>query len=192
MHEPLILASASPQRKQLLAGLGVTFVVIPSHINESACTEKNPAKRATILAREKAQEVAGRHRGRWVLGCDTLVVSADGTLLEKPVDAVDAARMLKLQSGNVSVVHSALALVSPDGEVHEGLSSSDVRFNTLSQKDIDWWINTGLWNDRSGSFQIDGPGQLMIQEIKGDWSGIVGLPVFLFGELAKKAGLGLR
>lgn len=71
----------------------------------------------------------------------------------------------------------------------DGLSSSDVRFRSLSDADIDWWMQTGLWKDRSGSFQIDGPGQLMIEEIRGDWSGIVGLPVFLLGRLAEELGL---
>jgi septum formation protein len=189
--EPIILASASPQRSALLKNLGVEFVIIHSQINEAACTEKDPAKRAVMLAQEKAREVSERHRGRWIIGCDTLVVAADGTLLEKPADADDARRMLRLQSGATSVVHSGLALISPEGVMIDGLSSSDVTFKKLSEDDIGWWISTGLWKDRSGSFQIDGPGQLMIREIKGDWSGIVGLPVYLLGELASKAGLEL-
>lgn len=187
--EPLILASASPQRKYLLEGLGVEFVIIPSQVNEEACTELNPAARAELLAQEKAREVAERHRGRWVLGSDTLVVAPDGTLLEKPVDADDARRMLRLQSGGTCVVHSGMALISPSGVMVHGLSSSDVTFRTLNDEDVEWWIGTGLWENRSGSFQIDGPGQLMIREIRGDWSSIVGLPVFLFGQLAKEAGL---
>lgn len=184
--EPLILASSSPQRKTLLEGLGVPFVVVPSKVNEEACTEADPAKRAELLAREKAQEVAERHRGRWVIGSDTLVVAQDGTLLEKPVDETDARRMLMLQSGGVSVVHSGLALVSPAGVIESGLSSSDVRFKQLSEAEIDWWMSTQLWQNRSGSFQIDGPGQLMIAEIRGDWTSIVGLPVFLLGELLRR------
>lgn len=184
--EPLILASSSPQRKTLLEGLGIPFVVIPSQVNEEACTELDPAKRAALLAREKAQEVAERHRGRWVIGCDTLVVASDGTLMEKPADDEDARRMLMLQSGRVSVVHSGLALISPAGLMEADLSSSDVRFKELSHEDIDWWIKTRLWENRSGSFQIDGPGQLMITEIRGDWTGIVGLPVFLLGELLRR------
>lgn len=189
--EPLILASASPQRKRLLEGLGVEFVIVPSQVNEALCTESDPAKRAVMLAREKAQEVSERHRGRWIIGCDTLVVAPNGTLLEKPVDETDARRMLQLQSGGTSVVHSGLALLSPAGVLLDGLSSSDVRFKKLSEEEIDWWMKTGLWNDRSGSFQIDGLGQLMIEEIRGDWTSIVGLPLFLLGEVAQKAGLAL-
>lgn len=181
--EPIILASASPQRKILLAGLGVDFVIIPSQVNEEACTEYDPAQRALLLAREKAQDVAERHRGRTVIGCDTLVVAPDGSLLEKPVDEADARRMLALQSDSVSTVHSGLAVVLPSGEVRCGLSSSRVHFKALSTADIDWWMTTGLWQGRSGGFQIDGLGQLMIARIEGDWTSIVGLPVFLLGEL---------
>lgn len=185
--EPLILASASPQRKTLLEGLGLPFVVIPSQVNEEACTETDPAKRALMLAREKAEEVSARHRGRWVIGCDTLVVAPGGALLEKPTDEADARRMLTLQSGGTSVVHSGLAVISDTGVMVDGLSSSDVRFKELTAADMDWWIRTGLWQNRSGGFQIDSLGQLMIAEIRGDWTSIVGLPVFLLGDLLRKA-----
>ncbi len=188
MEQPIILASASPQRKVLLAGLGIDFVVIPSQVNEEACTEDDPAARAQMLAREKAQEVQERHRGRWVIGCDTLVVASTGERLEKPVDEADARRMLQLHSGRTSVVHSGLAVINPEGMIFNGLSSSSVTFRALSNDDIDWWIGTGLWRDRSGGFQIDGKGQLMIEKIEGDWSSIVGLPVYVLGQLLEKAG----
>ncbi len=188
MH-PLILASASPQRARLLEGLGLAFSVIPSRIEEEMCGERDPAKRAVRLAIDKAQEVAARHRGEWIIGCDTLVVAPDGTLLEKPANAEEARTMLVRQSGGTSVVHSGLALLSPSGVLHDGLSSSSVTFKRLSDAEIDWWIGTGLWEGRSGAFQIDGPGQLMIERIAGDWSSVVGFPVFLFGALAQEAGL---
>ncbi|MBI3331980.1 septum formation protein Maf [Candidatus Peregrinibacteria bacterium] len=187
--EKLILASASPQRKTLLEGLGIPFEVVPSMFNERTHPDmKDPVLRAQALAREKAQEVASRMKGKWVLGCDTLVV-ADGQILEKPVDATDAERMLRLQSGKVSVVHSGLTLVDSRGTLFEGVSSSRVRFKQLSDEDIAWWIETGQWEDRSGSFQIDGLGQCMIEHLEGDWTGVVGLPVFLLGQLFQKAGM---
>jgi septum formation protein len=186
--ESIILASSSPQRKSLLEGLGLTFSVIPSQVNEEACTEMDPAKRAQLLAREKAREVSERHRGQWVIGSDTLVVSSTGERLEKPVDEQDARRMIELHSGQISVVHSGLALIRPDGSMFDGLSSSSVTFRTLSDQDIDWWISTNLWKDRSGAFQIDGLGQLMIERIDGDWTSIVGLPVYLLGRLFDQAG----
>ncbi len=121
------------------------------------------------------------------MGCDTLVVAESGTLLEKPNDETDARRMLMLQSGRTSLVHSALCIVDTSGKTHEGISSSSVTFKELSEKEIGWWIATKLWQGRSGGFQIDGLGQLMIESITGDWTGIVGLPVFLVGKLLKEA-----
>lgn len=185
--ERLILASASPQRKTLLAGLGVAFEVIHSGVDEEAVIEPDPAKRAVTLARMKAEDVAAKNPGSWVIGCDTLVVAPDGTLLEKPADAKDAARMLKAQSGGISIVHSGLSLRSPDGKEVSGISSSSVLFRKLSDKDVEWWVKTKLWEGRSGAFQIDGPGQLMIEKIEGDWTGIVGLPVYLLGDLMRTA-----
>ncbi|MDD4319403.1 MAG: Maf family protein [Candidatus Peribacteraceae bacterium] len=187
LRNRLILASASPQRKMLLEGLGLTFdVIVPHGVDEQAHPELTPGKRALGLARLKAEDVAARSGGSWVIGCDTLVVSPDGQLFEKPADEKDARRMIAAQSGRTSVVHSGLCLLSPDGKRAEGVSSSQVTFMRMSAADIDWWIATGQWKDRSGSFQIDGLGQLMIEEIKGDWTSIVGFPVFLFGKLLRE------
>lgn len=192
MSVQLILASASPQRKTLLEGLGIAFKVIPSGIKEDDHPEPDPLQRSKDLARLKAQDIARKNPEAVVIGCDTLVVAADGTLLEKPVSGDDALRMLRLQSGKTSVVHSALCVVDAQGGFHEAVSSSDVRFKKLTDKEMEWWISTNLWQGRSGGFQIDGPGQLMIEHIEGDWTGIVGLPVFLLGQLLQKAGYTLQ
>ena len=109
----LIIASASPQRKSLLQGIGVSFEAIPSSVDERSCDEKDPGKRAELLALLKARDVKTSHPKDWILGCDTFVEAHDGTILEKPVDANDAKRMIALQSGKISHVHSALALISP-------------------------------------------------------------------------------
>ncbi len=187
--QSLILASASPQRAKLLENAGIPFTVIVSSVDEDAHPEKDPVLRAQALAKAKAQDVASYQTDTWVLGCDTLVVSAEGELLEKPRDEKHAREMLGKQSGNISLVHSALCLLSPDQKSFAGISSSAVTFKTLSSKDIDWWIGTGLWKDRSGGFQIDGAGQFMIENLKGDWSSVVGLPMFLLGQLCEEAGI---
>ncbi|HVW66888.1 MAG TPA: nucleoside triphosphate pyrophosphatase [Candidatus Peribacteraceae bacterium] len=189
--EHIILASGSPQRKTLLEGIGVQFTVVHSNIDEDGHPEKEPTERALILSELKALEVAKMHPDRWVLGADTLVVSANGMLLEKPKDEKEARAMLMEQSGSVSVVHSALCLRAPDGSLFKDINSSRVHFAPLTDTDIDWWIDTKLWQGRSGGFQIDGPGQLMIERIEGDWTGIVGLPIFTFGQVAERAGLKL-
>ena len=184
----LILASASPQRKKLLDDLGLAFDVVPSTVEESSCAERDPVRRAEVLSALKARDVAGNHSGRIVIGCDTLVVSGDGELLEKPADAEEARRMLALQSGRTSQVHSGVTVIAEDGREFSGVSSSSVTFKALSDGEVNWWIRSGHWKDRSGAFQIDGPGQLMIEGIAGDWTGVVGLPVFLLGELLGQAG----
>ena len=185
--QPIILASASPQRAEILKGLDIPFTVEVSQIDESNFDEADPIDRAYLLARKKAEDVASRNPDCIVIGSDTLVEASNGTLLEKPVDVEDTKRMLRLHSGEGSHVHSTICIISPENSV-EGISSSLVLFKDLSEEEIEWWISTDLWKDRSGGFQIDGKGQLMIQQIEGDWSGIVGLPVFLLGELLTKVG----
>ena len=195
MNRKIVLASASPQRRQLLEGLTIPFEVCVTGVeDESDVTHIDPVERAQFFARLKAERARDMHLHAWIIGCDTLVVAADGTLLEKPGNAGEARAMIRLQSGKTSLVHSGLCIINPQGEVQEGLSTSAVTFKRLSPQEVDWWIATRLWVGRSGSFQIDGPGQLMIERIEGDWSSVVGLPVFLLGQLLKKAGwdLGIR
>ena len=184
----IVLASASPQRKSLLEGLGIEFTVDPSSVDEAACTEQDPVKRAMLLAELKAKDRAAVHSDSLVIGCDTLVVSAAGELLEKPVDSADAERMLREHSGSVSTVHSGLCVVQ-GGTTVSDVSSSQVHFAELSEDEINWWVGTKQWQGRSGGFQIDGAGQLMIRHIEGDWTSIVGLPVFLLGTLCRDLGV---
>lgn len=190
MHQ-LILASGSPQRSVLLGGLIADFLVVPSSVDEAACGECDPVARAVLLAKLKAEDVRKNHPHAVIIGCDTLVVSSEGVLLEKPRDSAEAECMMRMHSGSVSSVHSALCILDSTGNAHEGVSSSTVRFANLTEEQISWWINTGLWRDRSGGFQIDGLGQMMIENIEGDWTSIVGLPVFLLSRLLFKAGIDL-
>lgn len=192
MSQHLVLASASPQRKRLLEGLGLTFEVHPSTFDEDSYEELRPIERCKQLACHKAAEVNERFPDSFVIGCDTLVVAEDGTLLEKAPDEASAKEAMRRLSGNTCQVHSGLSVFDPTQQHFEGVCSSQVTFKTLTDKEIDWWISTGLWRDRSGSFQIDGPGQLLISHIEGDWSSIVGLPVYLLGELLRDAGYDLN
>ena len=170
----------------LLKGLGFDFEVKPSSLDEGTCEEKNPEKRAVILARLKAEDIAKNNPDAYVIGCDTLIVAHDEILIEKAANEQEARKMIEKQSGTASRVHSGLCVIAPDGKKVEGLSSSTVFFKKLTNEDIDWWINTGLWKGRSGSFQIDGPGQFMFEKLEGDWTSVVGLPVFLLGELMEE------
>lgn len=188
MSQHLVLASASPQRKRLLEGLGFTFEVRPSDYDESSCKEKDPIARAKYLAWQKALTVNEEYPDSFVIGCDTLVVSSDGALLEKAPNPDVARDAITRLSGRTCQVHSALSVVDPQQNHHEGMSSSSVTFKELSDAEIDWWIATELWRDRSGSFQIDGPGQLLISHIEGDWSSVVGLPIYELGQLLQTSG----
>lgn len=184
----LVLASASPQRKRLLEGIGLDFLVHPSDFDEVAEPETNPAKRSIVLSQKKAEAVRSQFPDSFIIGCDTLVVSAEGETLEKAPNA-DAARvMVQKLSGKPCIVHSGLSVINPSGATFSDISSSTVTFKTLTEQELDWWIASDIWKDRSGSFQIDGHGQLLISNIEGDWSSIVGLPVFLLGQLLSKAG----
>lgn len=184
----LILASASPQRKTLLEGLGWEFRVEPSTVDEESHVIADHRERSLLLAQHKARDVHGRNRSAFVIGCDTLVVSHDGALHEKPKDAAEARAMIARQAEGPCVVHSGVCVVAPDGKEYSDVSSSTVYFAPLTPAQIEWWIGTGLWEGRSGAFQIDGPGQLMIERIEGDWTAVVGLPVFLLGLLLEEAG----
>ncbi|NLG07459.1 septum formation protein Maf [Candidatus Peribacteria bacterium] len=190
--KPLVLASASPQRRQLLEALGVPSIIDPSSFSEEECTESDPVARAVSLACSKAGQVRVRHPDAFVLGCDTLVVAHNGMMLEKPRDASQALSMLRQQRGCVSTVHSALCLLAPGDGAFHGVSTSAVHFAPLSDAQCDWWIRTGLWRDRSGGFQIDGRGQFLIERLEGDWSSVVGLPVYLLGQLLSQAGIPLE
>ncbi len=184
----LILASSSPQRQRLLKEYGVEFEVIPSSIDEAEVVLSDPIERAKLLARLKAEDVYSKYPESWVLGSDTLIVSHEGNLLEKPCDESHAREMLSEQSGGVSKVHSAISLISPEAKKHEDISTSHVYFRTLTDEDLDWWISTGLWEGRSGSFQIEGEGERLIERCEGEYSGVVGLPIELLGRLFASAG----
>lgn len=193
-----ILASQSPQRREILDKLGIQFEVIPSDFDESTITECDPAKRAELLAEAKAKEVAAKHPDRWVIGVDTLVVSEDGQLLEKPIDADDARRMLKLHSGRTSVVHSGICLISQKSKgksQKRHISSAYVTFRDLTDEIIEDWVQSDLWQERSGAFQIELPNVRSSEEIEnhplicglnGEFETVVGFPIKSFEEIIRQ------
>ena len=187
-----LLASKSPQRKKILENLGVDFKVIPSLFDESSIHERDPIKRVKLLAEGKAKAASLQYPDQYIIGADTLVVSADGELMEQPVDAGDARRMLKLHSGRTSKVHTALCmmvarLADPRGnECHTDISTTSVTFHELSGETINWWIELGLWEDRSGAFQIEGDGQKLIKGWEGEYETVVGFPVELFRRMCRE------
>lgn len=186
--ERIILASGSPARKYLLESAGVLFDVVPSDIDEAGHPERRPSERASVLARLKAEKCHADYPGTWIISGDSYVIAHDGSLLEKPIDADDARRMLRLQRGTLSYNQAALCLIAPDGSVQEGSVRAGVLMRDYTDDEIEWWIRGGLWEGKSGAFQIMGKGQILIEKIDGSYNSVMGLPIPLLAELFAKAG----
>jgi septum formation protein len=177
----LILASASPRRRELLAQAGYKFEVRPAHVPEDPLPGEEPIAYVVRLAREKAEavyrELAGRGDGLVVLGADTTVV-VDGEILAKPQDAADAARMLRMLSGRTHRVITGVALATAQGtEVAAEVTA--VRFVTLGEEEIAAYIATGEPMDKAGAYAIQGGAARWIPRIEGCYFNVVGLPLAL-------------
>lgn len=176
MPSTLILASASPQRRAILAQLGVDFEVVVPGVEE--LTQGDPEAVVVENARRKARAVEGER----VLGVDTVVV-LDGRVLGKPVDAAEAAGFLRALSGRDHRVLSGFALREGEAE-QTGIGSARVRFRTLEARQIDRYAASQEWRGRAGGYAIQGRGAALVEEVEGDYWAVVGLPV---AEIARAA-----
>jgi septum formation protein len=182
---PLILASSSPRRMEILTAVGWPFEAQPAHIDETRRDAEAPEEFVSRLAREKAERVAGTRLFGLVLGADTTVV-VDGHILEKPRDDEDARRMLRLLSERRHEVLTGVALVSAEsGRATVGIERTRVRFAAMSDEEIAWHVETGDVLDKAGAYAIQGRAALFIEAIEGDYWNVVGLPVRLVYELAR-------
>jgi septum formation protein len=187
----LILASASPRRRELLAQAGFEFEVHPAHIPEDPLPGEDPMAYVTRLAMEKAQAVfarvsaSGGLPGLAVLGADT-TVTLDGHILGKPSDAADAARMLRQLSGRSHRVITGIALVTAQS-VESAAEVTAVRFLTLSESEIASYIATGEPMDKAGAYAIQGRAARWIPRIEGCYFNVVGLPLALVSKLLDSA-----
>lgn len=189
MHESrLILASASPRRRELLASCRVSFIVQPADVNEDLLPGERAEDYVLRVALDKARFIHQQQPGRFVLGCDTSVV-LDGGVLGKPADAGEAAAMLRGLSGRAHQVMSAVVLVAPDGAVDSCLSVTEVEFALLPESWIQHYANSGQGHDKAGAYGIQNEAGLWISRISGSYSGVVGLPLFETAELLRRAGL---
>ncbi|MDE2597524.1 MAG: septum formation protein Maf [Sphingomonadales bacterium] len=185
----LILASASPRRRELIARLGITpDAVAAADIDETPRKSEVPRDYAMRMAREKAQAAASDNAH--VLAGDT-VVALGRRILPKAEDEVTARRCLSLMSGRRHRVLSAVALRHPDGTLRERLSETIVRFKPLSAVEIDAYIAGGEWHGKAGGYAIQGSAEGLIAWITGSHSGVVGLPLFETRALLKAAGFPL-
>ena len=185
----LILASASPRRRELLARLGVTpDAIAPADIDETPFKAELPRDYAKRMAREKALAAASDEAH--VLAGDT-VVAAGRRILPKAEDEATARRCLELLSGRRHTVLSAIALRAPDGTLREKLSETAVKFKRLSTEEIDAYIASGEWDGKAGGYAIQGAAEGLVSWLQGSHSGVVGLPLYETRILLKSAGFPL-
>jgi septum formation protein len=186
---PLILASASPRRLDLLGRIGVVpDAIVPADIDETPLKGELPAPHATRLAAAKAAAVA--KPGTLVLAADT-VVAAGRRILPKAEDDATARRCLELLSGRRHRVHSAVTLIDADGRARHRLSTSIVTFKRLTRHEIDAYLASGEWHGKAGGYAIQGRAEAFVRFLSGSHSGVVGLPLFETRALLLAAGYAL-
>ncbi len=179
MTEPLILASGSPRRRELIGSMGIPFEVIVADAPE--IKEGAPEAIVTENARRKAAAVAKDHPGRIVLGADTMVYAA-GSPLGKPRDLADARRMLHLLSGREHQVYTGVCVMQ-DEKIDLRWESARVFFVPLTDAEIDRYLAAGESMDKAGAYAIQGRAGMFVSRIEGSHSNVIGLPLALVREM---------
>lgn len=186
----LILASGSPRRVELLAQIGVTPDLIdPPEIDEAPLRNETPRRMVERLARAKAQAVAARHPGAFVLAADT-IVAVGLRILGKPIDAADSRRMLALLSGRAHRVYTGVAAIAPDGRTAGRLSETRIHFKRLSPAEIDAYVASAEGADAAGAYKVHQQAGAFVIQLSGSFTGVVGLP--LYETVCLLEGLGYR
>ena len=171
----LILASASPRRRDLLTQAGLRFDVHPAHIDETLHPNETPTAYVQRLALEKAQAIHTLHPKATVLGADTTVV-CEQQILNKPTDLSDAERMLRQLSNRAHQVHTGIAVVTPTTQ-HSHVETTSVFFSPIPDADLAHYLTTGDSLDKAGAYGIQGYAARWIPRIEGDFFNVMGLPL---------------
>ena len=173
----LILASKSPRRRYLLEQAGLSFRVIPSDIDESSVAMSSPEVYARVLSEAKANDVAKKYPDKWVIGADTIVLK-DGAILGKPSSQSEARTMLRRLSGQTHQVLTGYAICClAKQRMFSETIKTDVLFKNLTDKEIEWYIQTKEPFDKAGAYAIQGLGTFLVKSINGSYTNVVGLPV---------------
>ncbi len=183
----VVLASASPRRRELLTLIGIAHEVRPANIDESMRPREAPRRYAERLAREKASAVAVRDPDLITIGADTVVV-IDRKVLGKPTDVGDAARMLRMLSGREHTVITAVA-VSRGRKLRSAIEEVCVTFRRLRDDEIDAYIAMGEPMDKAGAYGIQGYGATIVERIEGDYFAVMGLPLVRLVGLMRDVGV---
>lgn len=186
--DPLILASGSPRRLELLRSLGLEPVVIPSDVEEIRREGEDPRDYVRRLAVDKARAVARHNGGSWVMAADTVVV-LDGEVLEKPADSREAVEMLTRLAGSVHTVFTGVCLT--DGREFEetAVEATAVKIATMERSRIEWYVGTGEPMDKAGAYAIQGLGAIFVESIDGNYTNVVGLPIPVVARMMDLAGI---
>lgn len=184
----LVLASASPRRRELLRWLVAEYELDTALIDERPRPGEPAAVLVARLARAKAEAVAARRRDAWVLGADT-IVEIDGEILGKPADAREAGAMLCRLSGCEHRVLTGFTLLSPGGDHRGGTVESRVLFHPLAARAIDSYVATGEPLDKAGAYAIQGRGAGLVARVDGSLTNVIGLPLGEVGAVLGEAGL---
>ncbi len=172
----LVLASASPRRREILTAGGISHVVRPADIDESVFSGIEPKLMVQLLAAGKAA-AAAENADEWLLGADT-VVTLDGKVLGKPKDEAEAVEMLTMLSGKTHFVYTGIALIcARDGRMKTHCEETSVTFRNLSEAEICAYVATGEPMDKAGAYGIQGKGGALVAKTEGDFQNVVGLPL---------------
>ena len=190
---PIVLASASPRRQELLKNAGINFVVRPANIEEVQHPGEGAVYFAERMARDKARAIRASTPDSVVLGADTIVVARD-QVLGKPTDAADAVRMLRLLSNRQHFVITGVCVIGTDsqGTEFEDIRSEKtaVHFAALTDAEIRDYAASGEPMDKAGAYAIQGGAEPWISKIEGDYNNVVGLPVDLVWRILREHGVG--
>lgn len=183
----ILLASASPRRRELLTLVGIPHVVRPADIDEAVLPGELPEPHAERLARGKAARVAADAPEAIVVAADTIVV-VDGAILGKPVSVEDAQRMLRMLAGRTHTVVTAMACAY-GGAVVSGIETVQVTFRDLSDAEIAEYVATREPMDKAGSYGIQGFGATIVRRIEGDYFAVMGLSLVRLMDLLRRVGV---
>ena len=182
---PIILASESPRRRELIRYITDSFEVVPSGFDESSVTA-DPEKLPALLSHGKASDVCARFPGRCVVGADTVVILGD-TVFGKPRDRSEAQYMLSKLSGSVHKVITGYTVLFNGYDITDSVVT-DVVFRTLTDAEICDYVNSGEADGKAGAYAVQGKGALFVSEIHGDFYNVVGLPVASLAQTLRKIG----
>lgn len=194
MNKKLILASSSPRRHSILKKFGIKFKVIPANIDEDKIDKTNPIKYVETVARMKAEKVANetQRQNAIVIAADTVVLIGND-LVGKLYTKDEMRNVLKKLSGQPHKILTGVAVIDTEnGKILQDYDESEVRFRNLSKETINHYVNSMSWQDKAGGYNIEEVEEEFVEEIKGDYYNILGLPVKKLNGLLSKIGLSLE